>query len=115
MDCIGEERAPDGSLWLCDICQLRSEGLKVSGCPTFPHCPTFLNLSGLIPPSPFTQFTPACVLCPVVGGPMKRTNDGRWCHLMCAMWTPHVGFANPAKREPIEGLDQVGKAECDQV
>eukprot|EP00955_Chlamydomonas_euryale_P013800 148934-Chlamydomonas_euryale.AAC.2 len=29
MDCIGEEREPDGSLWLCDMCELRHEGVQV--------------------------------------------------------------------------------------
>ena len=29
MDCVGVDKEPDGSLWLCDVCQLKSEGLKV--------------------------------------------------------------------------------------
>ena len=41
---------------------------------------------------------------------MKRTADGRWCHLLCAMWMPGVGFANPAARDIIEGTDQIEAA-----
>ncbi|GAX81946.1 hypothetical protein CEUSTIGMA_g9374.t1 [Chlamydomonas eustigma] len=84
MDCIGVETEPDGGLWLCDICTLMSAGLK----------------------NP-----PACVLCPFIGGgPMKRTTEGKWCHLMCTMWVPEVGFVDPDKREPIEGVEKVTAA-----
>ena len=38
---------------------------------------------------------------------MKRTDDGRWCHIVCAMWIPGPGFGNPATREPIEGIEYV--------
>jgi hypothetical protein len=83
MDCCGVDKRPDGGAWLCDTCELRMGGLKAP---------------------------PACALCPVVGGPMKRTTDGRWAHLLCAMWVPETGFQDPVRREPIEGCDKVTAA-----
>ena len=29
---------------------------------------------------------PACVLCPVVGPPLRRTSCARFCHVGCAQW-----------------------------
>lgn len=43
-----------------------------------------LSLPGITRPPP-------CILCPVLGGAMKRTDCGRWCHLACARWVPEVG------------------------
>lgn len=31
---------------------------------------------------------PPCELCPVKGGALKPTDNGRWCHLACAQWMP---------------------------
>jgi hypothetical protein len=41
---------------------------------------------------------PACALCPIRGGMMKRTNCGAWCHLACANWTPETAL------DPESGL-----------
>ena len=38
---------------------------------------------------------PPCELCPNVGGIYKRTDVGRWVHLVCALYTPGVAFAEP--------------------
>lgn len=59
MHCYGELEPPDGDLWLCQLCQ--------EDAPKVP---------------------PRCCLCPVTGGAMKPTNDGRWAHLTCAIWIP---------------------------
>jgi len=40
---------------------------------------------------------PACELCPLVGGIYKRTDVGRWVHLVCALYTPHVAFGDPER------------------
>ncbi|KVH88382.1 FY-rich, C-terminal [Cynara cardunculus var. scolymus] len=57
--CYGELEPVDGVLWLCNLCR--------TGAP---------------------EFSPPCCLCPVTGGAMKPTTDGRWAHLACAMWIP---------------------------
>lgn len=57
MLCYAVKHAPHGRLWLCDVCLIGA-----SNCP------------------------PACALCPVIGGPLKRSECGRWVHPTCALW-----------------------------
>ncbi|GKF87925.1 histone-lysine N-methyltransferase ATX2-like protein, partial [Tanacetum coccineum] len=57
--CYGELEPVNGVLWLCNLCR--------PGAP---------------------EVSPPCCLCPVTGGAMKPTTDGRWAHLACAMWIP---------------------------
>ncbi|GAQ91137.1 histone-lysine N-methyltransferase [Klebsormidium nitens] len=76
MHCYGELEPPDGDLWLCQLCQ--EDALKEP---------------------------PPCCLCPVVGGAMKPTNDGRWAHLTCAIWIPETLL----KPHQIEKVDAIGK------
>ncbi|KAL3623078.1 hypothetical protein CASFOL_031894 [Castilleja foliolosa] len=64
-ECYGELEPNGGILWLCNLCH-----------PGAPQSP------------------PPCCLCPVVGGSMKPTTDGRWAHLTCAIWIPDVKLLN---------------------
>ena len=50
-----------------------------------------------------------CALCPHRGGALKETTDGRWVHLMCALWTPECAFVNPNKMEPVGCYDSKNK------
>lgn len=68
MRCYGVRAHPNGSSWLCDVCRL----------------------PGLSQP-------PACALCPRVGGAMKMTAEGGWCHLLCATWVPGCAVADPER------------------
>jgi len=45
-----------------------------------------------------------CVLCPILEGPMKRTTDWRWVHLVCALWIPEVFFRVPLGRQAVDVL-----------
>ncbi|CAL8095504.1 unnamed protein product [Calicophoron daubneyi] len=36
--------------------------------------------------------SPYCELCPNLGGVFKRTDNNRWVHLLCALYTPGVAF-----------------------
>ncbi|XP_010522208.1 PREDICTED: histone-lysine N-methyltransferase ATX2 isoform X2 [Tarenaya hassleriana] len=78
--CYGELEPRDGVLWLCNLCR-----------PEAPNPP------------------PPCCLCPVVGGAMKPTTDGRWAHLACAIWIPETCLSDVKKMEPIDGLSRVSK------
>ncbi|WIA30589.1 hypothetical protein OEZ86_000671 [Tetradesmus obliquus] len=80
MRCYGMSKHPDGSSWLCDVCRLPG------------------------PASP-----PPCVLCPRLGGAMKVTAEGGWCHLLCATWIPGMCVADQDTMEPIIGAGRVGK------
>ncbi|KAM0944167.1 putative [histone H3]-lysine(4) N-trimethyltransferase [Dioscorea sansibarensis] len=78
--CYGELEPLGGILWLCNLCRL--------GSPKYP---------------------PPCCLCPVTGGVMKPTTDGRWAHLACAMWIPETCLLDVKKMEPIDGLNRINK------
>ncbi|XP_019153981.1 PREDICTED: protein Jade-1 [Ipomoea nil] len=45
--------------------------------------------------------TPSCSLCPLPGGALKPTTDGKWAHLVCALFVPEVFFTDPEGREGI--------------
>lgn len=74
MGCYGVPSHPNGEAWLCDVCTLLKS----------PHG---VSLSG----------PPACALCPCVGGVMKPTAEGGWCHLLCATWVPGCFVADGVK------------------
>ncbi|OVA05105.1 PWWP domain [Macleaya cordata] len=78
--CYGELEPVDGVLWLCNLCR--------PGEPEFP---------------------PPCCLCPVIGGAMKPTTDGRWAHLACAIWIPETCLSDIKRMEPIDGLNRINK------
>ncbi|EPS74191.1 hypothetical protein M569_00564, partial [Genlisea aurea] len=78
--CYGEHEITDDALWLCNFCR-----------PEAPEVP------------------PPCCLCPVVGGAMKPTTDGRWAHLACAIWIPETCLSDIKKMEPIDGINRISK------
>ncbi|KDP42889.1 hypothetical protein JCGZ_23831 [Jatropha curcas] len=78
--CYGELEPVDGVLWLCNLCR--------PGAPDSP---------------------PPCCLCPVIGGAMKPTTDGRWAHLACAIWIPETCLSDVKRMEPIDGLNRINK------
>ncbi|XP_069047136.1 protein AF-10 isoform X5 [Lepisosteus oculatus] len=46
-------------------------------------------------------FTKRCELCPHKDGALKRTDNGGWAHVVCALYIPEVEFANVSTMEPI--------------
>ncbi len=48
-----------------------------------------------------------CVLCGGRYGGMKPTTDGRWAHVLCALWFPEVSFKDSYLRDPIDGIDKI--------
>ncbi|OQR70688.1 lysine-specific demethylase 4C-like [Tropilaelaps mercedesae] len=55
------------------------------------------------------QAEPQCTLCCLRGGALKKTLDGRWAHLVCAVLIPDVYFENFEEKAGIE-TKQVPKA-----
>lgn len=48
-----------------------------------------------------------CVLCGGRYGGMKPTTDGRWVHVLCALWFPEVSLKDSQLHEPIAGIDKI--------
>ncbi|MGH0158554.1 UNVERIFIED_CONTAM: hypothetical protein FKN15_036014 [Acipenser sinensis] len=48
-----------------------------------------------------TMNTWRCELCPHKDGALKRTDNGGWAHVVCALYIPEVEFANVSTMEPI--------------
>ncbi|XP_038076887.1 protein AF-10-like [Patiria miniata] len=42
-----------------------------------------------------------CELCPQREGALKRTDNGGWAHVVCALYIPEVDFGNVTTMEPI--------------
>ncbi|KAJ8024661.1 Protein AF-10 [Holothuria leucospilota] len=42
-----------------------------------------------------------CELCPQKEGALKRTDNGGWAHVVCALYIPEVRFGNVTSMEPI--------------
>uniref|UniRef100_A0A183BZP1 PHD-type domain-containing protein n=1 Tax=Globodera pallida TaxID=36090 RepID=A0A183BZP1_GLOPA len=45
-----------------------------------------------------------CALCSCTSGAFKQTSDGRWAHVVCAIWLNEVHFGNTVFLEPVEGV-----------
>ncbi len=50
---------------------------------------------------------PACALCPVEGGLLKRTTCNRWVHSACTLWVPET--AVDMDRGLVDGLQYIPK------
>ncbi|XP_029358469.1 lysine-specific demethylase 4C isoform X2 [Echeneis naucrates] len=48
------------------------------------------------------SFTAECCLCNLRGGALKKTQNDKWAHVMCAVALPEARFSDEAKRSPID-------------
>ncbi|KAL4608226.1 lysine-specific demethylase 4B-like [Arapaima gigas] len=49
-----------------------------------------------------SAWTEDCCLCNLRGGALKKTTDGRWVHVICAIAVPEVRFIDAIEREPVD-------------
>ncbi|CAK9270061.1 unnamed protein product [Sphagnum jensenii] len=80
MNCYGVLEPPDGKLWLCSLCGVDAPKQQPLSC-----------------------------LCPITSGAMKRTTDGCWAHLTCALWMPELSMVDNKRMEPVDGINAIHK------
>jgi len=101
--CQESEAPEENPLVYCDVCNVGVHA-ECYGYPLTIQIPTadWICEGCLAAPMSDPTIPIRCCLCPVLGGALKRTTVGSWCHLSCALWIPEVFFRVASGREAID-------------
>lgn len=120
MVCLGDKNDPNDELIECDGCGIVvHEGWHFNFDRPFSDCYKVVDsifmssgssssstdawfceacLAGVFDPVGVVYYVSTfqlCELCPSTNGAFKRTDNNRWVHLICALYTPGVAFNDP--------------------
>nr|XP_020153418.2 protein Jade-1 [Aegilops tauschii subsp. strangulata] len=107
--CRSTDGDPSDPIVFCDGCDLMVHATCYGNplAQSIPDGDWFCSLCSGKPPAAAVgkkgkPARPPCRLCPARGGAMKRTTDGAWAHIACALLVPEVFFRDPDGREGID-------------
>ncbi|KAG8045902.1 hypothetical protein GUJ93_ZPchr0008g12738 [Zizania palustris] len=102
--CGSTDGDPSDPIVFCDGCDLMVHA-SCYGNPlaqSIPDDDWFCSVCSVKPKKGQPAARPGCCLCPAKGGAMKRTTDGQWAHITCALLVPEVYFLHPDGRDGVD-------------
>uniref|UniRef100_A0A665T2D0 Lysine-specific demethylase 4B n=1 Tax=Echeneis naucrates TaxID=173247 RepID=A0A665T2D0_ECHNA len=76
--------------------------LSCQGCCLQVHASMYTFLPHTVHYLLSPLFSQECCLCNLRGGALKKTQNDKWAHVMCAVALPEARFSDEAKRSPID-------------